>query len=212
MPAEAPGGGRDAYKRFYAWLLARTGGRGGREMERYKQHLLGGLRGYVLEIGPGAGSNLRYLPDDVYWIGVEPNAHFRPYLEREARRLGRFIEVRAGRAERLPVPDASVDAVVSSHVLCSVDDVAGALREVKRVLKPGGRFVFLEHVAAAPESRQHRLQTLVRPLWTVLADGCHPDRDTLAAIRAAGFGRAHAETFSLPLPVVGPHIAGSATR
>jgi SAM-dependent methyltransferase len=206
-----PGGGRpDWYRRLFAWLTAKGSAQHGRLLDARKRRLLGGLRGYVLEIGPGGGANLRYLADDVYWIGVEPNRFFLPYLEREAKRLGRFVELRSGTAERLPLPDRSVDAVVSSLVLCSVDDVPAALAEVRRVLRPGGRFVFLEHVGAEPGSRLRSVQSAVRPLWSALAAGCEPDRDLEAAIRSAGFASVRCEAFRLPLPLVGPHIAGVA--
>src|SRR6185295_4957831 len=110
-------------------------------------------------------------------------------LLEEAARLGLGAEVRLGTAERLPFPDQSADAVVASLVLCTVRDPAAALREVRRMLRPGGRFVFIEHVGGEPGSRTHRAQRLVKPLWRVLGDGCHPDRDTEAAIREAGFAR-----------------------
>jgi ubiquinone/menaquinone biosynthesis C-methylase UbiE len=200
------------YKRIVPWLLAH----GNRPYERWmaerKQRLLGGLTGVVVEIGPGAGANLPYLKGDVRWIGVEPNPYARPYLERAAREAGVAFELRDGNAERLPVTEASADAVIGTLVLCSVADVTMALREIRRVLKPGGRFVFIEHVAAPVRTWRRRLQRWVRPLWRVIADGCHPDRDTLAAIRAAGFARVEAEQFQAPAGLVAPHIAGIAVQ
>ena len=91
-------------------------------------------------------------------------------------------------------------------------DVPAALAEVKRVLKPGGRFAFVEHVAAPPHTRTRRVQNAVRPVWQVLGDGCQPNRDTAAAIRAAGFAHVEIKDMRLPFPVVGPHIAGFAVR
>ena len=142
-PVEIPG-----YKRIVPWLLARGNRAYEQWMAERKRRLLGGLKGVVVEIGPGAGANLPYLKGDIGWIGVEPNPYARPYLERAAREAGVAFEVRGGNAERLPVTDASADAVIGTLVLCSVADVTTALREIRRVLKPGGRFVFIEHVAA----------------------------------------------------------------
>lgn len=206
-PMEIPG-----YKRIVPWLLARGNRAYERWMAERKRRLLGGLSGTVVEIGPGAGANLPYLRGDVRWIGVEPNPYARPYLERAAQEAGVTHEVREGSAERLPVTDASADAVVGTLVLCSVADVGAALREIRRVLKPGGRFVFIEHVAAEPGTLRRRVQRWVRPLWRVIADGCHPDRETLAAIRAAGFARVEAEQFLAPAGLVAPHIAGIAVQ
>jgi len=200
------------YKRIVPWLLARGNRAYERWMAERKRRLLGGLTGVVVEIGPGAGANLPYLKGDVRWIGVEPNPYARPYLERAAQEAGVAYEVREGSAERLPAANASADAVVGTLVLCSVADVATALREIRRVLKPGGRFVFIEHVAAEPGTLRRRLQRWVGPLWRVIADGCHPDRETLSAIRAAGFARVEAEQFLAPAGLVAPHVAGIAIQ
>jgi ubiquinone/menaquinone biosynthesis C-methylase UbiE len=200
------------YKRLVPWLLARGNGPYERWIAGRKRGLFGSLRGVVVEIGPGAGANLRHLRSDVRWIGVEPNPYARPYLERAAREAGVAHELREGDAERLPVDAASADAVIGTLVLCSVEDPAAVLREIRRVLKPGGRYVFIEHVAAPVGTLRRRLQHWVRPAWRVLADGCHPDRETLQAIRAAGFARVEAEEFLAPVGLVAPHIAGFAVN
>lgn len=199
-------------KRLFAWMLAHGMGRYELAMGERKRALLAPLRGRVVEIGPGAGANLRSFSPDVAWIGIEPNPWLHPYLREEAARLGRSIDVRSGRAEALDLPDASVDAVVSTLVLCSVSDPAGVLQEVLRVLKPGGRFVFLEHVAAPRGSGLRCLQRVLRPGWRVIADGCRPDRETWTAIEQAGFRRVDLEHFRGPIPVIRPHIAGFAEK
>lgn len=198
------------YKRLVPWLLARGNTAYERWMAGRKRRLFGDLSGVVVEIGPGAGANLRYLQGGVRWIGVEPNRYARPYLERAAREAGVTHEVREGGVERIPVETGSADAVIGTLVLCSVQDLAGALREIRRVLKPGGRYVFIEHVAAPAGTWRRRLQRWVRPAWRVLADGCNPDRETLQAIRAAGFARVEADEFLAPAGLVAPHIAGTA--
>ncbi|HEY3109294.1 MAG TPA: methyltransferase domain-containing protein [Chloroflexota bacterium] len=209
---DADRSGTGLRKRLFAALLARATRWHEPLLADRKRALLGDLRGRVLEIGPGTGVNLAYLPDGVTWIGVEPNAYLRERLRaRAAARPGLVAEVRAGTAERLPVPDRSVDAVVSTLVLCSVPDPGAALREVRRVLRPGGRFVFVEHVGAPPGTWLRRLQRAVRPIWSAVADGCHPDRDTLEAVERAGFADVRAERFRVSAGLAAPHVAGTAT-
>ena len=198
------------YKRLVPWLLARGNAAYERWIADRKRSLFAGLAGTVVEIGPGAGANLPYFTSAVHWLGIEPNRFARPYLERAARAAGVPFELRLGDAERLPVDSRSADAVVGTLVLCSVTDVAAALREIRRVLRPGGRYLFIEHVAAPEGTLRRRLQRLAKPLWRVIADGCHPDRDTLSAIRSAGFARVDAEQFLAPAGLVAPHIAGVA--
>jgi len=199
------------------WLFAAMLGRITARHEPYvadrKRRLLGELGGStVLEIGPGTGVNLAYLPPGARWVGIEPNAYLRRRLLAEAARRGVDAEVRAGTAERLPTADGSVDAVVSTLVLCSVPDQAAALAEIRRVLRPGGRFVFVEHVAAPKGTLMRHAQELATPLWSALADGCHPARDTLAAIERAGFARVEHESFDVPAALSSPHVAGVAVR
>jgi SAM-dependent methyltransferase len=198
------------YKRVQAWALARRNPGYDALVAARKLALLSPIRGTVVEIGPGAGVNLPFFRTDVRWIGIEPNPFLTPRVHETATRLGREIELRTGTAEYLPVPSRSVDAVVATLVLCSVDDPEVALREVLRVLKPGGRFVFMEHVAAPRGTFTRWLQRLLSPLWNFAADGCHLHRDTAASISAAGFRTVVHDHFDLPIPVVGPHVAGTA--
>ncbi|HEY7598015.1 MAG TPA: class I SAM-dependent methyltransferase [Actinophytocola sp.] len=176
--------------------------------------LLGSLRGTVLEIGPGAGTSLRHYAPQVRWIGVEPNARRRDLVRSEADRLGRHAEVRSGRAERLDQDDGSVDAVVATFVLCSVSDQAAALGELFRVLRPGGRYVFAEHVAAPRGTWLRRAQHVATALGALTGDRCRADRDTLPAIERAGFDvvELRLNTRAGPFGVAIPHIAGAAVR
>jgi ubiquinone/menaquinone biosynthesis C-methylase UbiE len=199
-------------KRVHAWLLANGAARYERMVAERKRALFGALHGDILEIGPGPGPNLRYYPKDCRWIGVEPNPFMHPYLRRAAERAGLEIEIRALVAEKLPAEDRSVDGVVSTLTLCSVNDPPQVLREIHRVLKPGGRFVFLEHVAAPQGTRLRTVQRWIRPLWRRLADGCYPDRETGASIEAAGFAEVRYDRFRLPLGPVSTQIAGSAVK
>ncbi len=157
---------------------------------RWRSELLADVTGDVLELGAGTGRNL-----DHYGAGVarpvlsEPDPHMRARLGGELRhRAPPFaVELSDASAEALPFAEGSFDAVVSTLVLCSVPDERAALREVSRVLRPGGTLVFLEHVAATHRPRRLRWQRRVGPVWKRLAGGCHLTRTTPDAIAAAGF-------------------------
>ncbi len=203
---------RGPWKLIYAWGMASIAAGHDALLAERKRALLGGLHGTVVEIGPGTGPNLVYYPPGVRWIGVEPNGHMNGYLEKEARRLGLEIELHAGTVEALPFAGDSVDHVVSTLVFCSVDDQTRALREVWRVLKPGGCFVFIEHVAAAEGTTLLRVQHALAPAWRLVADGCRPDRRTWEAISLAGFRSVEIERFRVSAGPFGPHIAGYAVK
>jgi SAM-dependent methyltransferase len=199
-------------KRIHAWVLAHFAQRYERLVAGRKRSLLGNLTGSILEIGPGAGPNLPFYSKQSHWIGVEPNPYMHPYLHEAAARAGIQIEIRSEEAERLPAEDESVDAVVSTLVLCSVHDPERVLREILRVLKPRGRFLFVEHVAAPQGTRLLRVQRFLKPLWKKIADGCHPDRETGEMIERAGFTEVRYDQFRLPLGPVSTQIAGYAIK
>jgi ubiquinone/menaquinone biosynthesis C-methylase UbiE len=200
-------------QRIFAWALDRLTARYERFVATRKQQLFSPLEGSVLEIGPGTGANLRYLnPDRVHWIGVEPNPFMERYLRREADRLRLPIELHIATAESLPVADASMDAVISTLVLCSVGKQQRSLQEILRVLKPGGTFAFIEHIAAPRGSRLRRIQNFVTPLWKRLGDGCNPNRETWAELEKAGFENLTYETLTASVPVVSPQIIGVARK
>ncbi len=171
--------------------------------------LLDAARGTVLEIGAGTGSNLDHYPPLERLILSEPSPHMRRRLANRAAAAGLRVEVLDAAAEDLPLPDDSVDTVVVTLVLCSVPDVGAAIAEIRRVLRPDGRLLMIEHVRG--EGRVARAQDLADRVWPHLAQGCHPNRDTAAAVAAAGFSRIEAERF-VPPERVGPlipHVAGT---
>ena len=197
-------------KRWFAWALSHMAKRYDALLADRKRDLLGRLDGTVVEIGPGTGTNFRYYPGDVRWIGVEPNPYMHAYLRHAGIAAGFAVDVRQSHAESMDLADGFADVVVATAVLCSVRDQSVVLREIRRVLKPGGRFVFLEHVGADRTTSLRKVQHLVRPFWHFVADGCDPARDTGQAIIDAGFEPIHVETFKLPLGPVATHIAGVA--
>jgi SAM-dependent methyltransferase len=171
----------------------------------------------VVEVGMGAGPNLEFLdPERSRITAVDPNPFMRPYAERAAAERGwaperlRWV---AGVAEALPLADASADLVVCTLVLCSVADVPRALGEAARVLRPGGRLLFIEHTAARSAPFLRLKQAILDPLQQLLADGCHLCRDPLPAVEAAFGGAVEAERLVVPgQGLIGPHVAGIATR
>lgn len=200
--------------RFNAWLLASSEETMHRQYGRRKRELFAGLPPALVEIGPGAGANFRYYPPGTRVIAFEPNPAIHGRLRQAAVRWGIELDLRAESAAALDLPDGSADAVVSTLVLCMVPDPRRAVAEVHRVLRPGGRFLFIEHVAAPAGSALRVLQRIVRRPWRWLSEGCCVDRDTAAVLAAAGFTSLRVERFRLrtPLLPVRPHIAGEAVR
>ncbi len=172
--------------RVFAALYDRLGRRAERGwMGDRRRELLASAHGRVLEIGAGTGANLPHYRGIETLTLAEPDAAMRRQMASKLPGAPVSVTVLAAPAEALPVPDASADTVVVTIALCSVDDPARALAEARRVLAPGGRLLFIEHVRG--QGRRARWQDRVTPLWRRLFGGCHPNRDTLAAIRAAGF-------------------------
>ena len=138
------------------------------------------------------------------------------YIYEKAKNLQRTVDVRADKAESIGLKENQFDAVISTLVLCSVSELETALSEIKRVLKPGGQFLFIEHVAAQPGSRLRTIQGIVRPVWRWLADGCIVDREVASAIEQAGFSSTDIQPFNAPVPfttgVIRPHIRGIAVK
>jgi ubiquinone/menaquinone biosynthesis C-methylase UbiE len=198
--------------RFFAWGIHQVMKVYEPRIAERKRALFQNLHGNVLELGPGTGPNLKYFPKDVSWFGVEPNPHMRKYLEAEAERVGLHVDLREASAMKLPFEDNSMDYVVGTLVLCSVPDPEVVLAEVLRVLKPGGQYHFIEHVAAKPGTWHAVVQRTLKPLWCWCADGCHVDRETAKVVRKAGFETADIEPFQLRFPIIAPHIMGIATR
>ncbi|RRJ83647.1 class I SAM-dependent methyltransferase [Aestuariirhabdus litorea] len=186
-------------------------------LREWRQALLADCRGRVLEIGAGTGASLEFYPPHLDELLVcEPDPGMRALLTQRVDNatLPFTASVADFAGERLEVGDESMDAVVSSLVLCSVQHQRGTLHEIYRVLKPGGQLFFLEHVAAEAGSSRHRWQRWIEPVWKRLAGNCHLTRCTEQAMIEAGFEIAQVERQSLrKVPaVVRPSIRGVARK
>lgn len=183
------------------------------EFGQQRAALLADARGRVLEIGVGTGLNLQHYPPDIQEIvATDPESGMMRRAEDKAAKLDRPVRFVEASAEQLPFEDDEFDTVVCTLVLCSVDDPASALAEIRRVLKPDGRLLFIEHVRADDPKLAGWQDRLERP-WRVFAQGCRPNRATLESIVAAGFEVEGLKRGTLPKspPLVRPTIAGSAS-
>ena len=179
-------------------------------MKQHRRALLSQARGRVLEIGAGTGLNVPHYPSDLSeLILTEPDASMRRRL---LRRVDGRSTVVAAPAEALPVADASIDTVVSTLVLCTVGDPEAALREIRRVLRPGGQLLLIEHVRSDSRWRA-LLQRMLRKPWSGFARGCRCDQPTAELLRASGFRveLRSARWRTMP-PVVVPLVVGRAVR
>lgn len=202
--------GHPVFARLYAWMSPSAEARG---IGAQRAHLVAGLSGRVLEVGAGNGLVFAHYPPEVTEVlAVEPEPYLRARAAEAAAGAPVPVVVVDGVAERLPVPNQSMDAVVACLVLCSVRDQAAALREMRRVLRPGGELRFLEHVAPDPGVGREVARRLDDwGIYPRLAGGCHLCRDTAAAISGAGFRFGRLERgrpTGDPLPV--PFIRGVA--
>lgn len=164
----------DRRARRFARLWAHLDQSVDEQIRHPKEVLLRDLPSQVLEIGPGTGSNMPYLTAGTRLLAVEPNVHFHEALRATAARHDIELDLHGGDLRSARLDDASQDVVISTLVLCSVADVPDTLDEIARILRPGGRLLFVEHVAAAPGTAQSIYQRLVRRPWRAIADGCDP--------------------------------------
>lgn len=181
-------------------------------LHRHKQRVFAGLPRRVVEIGSGVGANLRYLADAATLVAVEPNRYMHEPLRAAASRHGVRLDLQPRTADDTGLPDRSADVVISSLVLCSVPDPGAVLAEIRRILRPGGSFRFLEHVAAEEGTPTRAVQRLVRRPWGWVFEGCSCERDLESSIRAAGFDGVQLQRYRIHSPFLpfNTHIAGVA--
>jgi len=193
----------------YGRLMAQSEEAGMREIRR---ELVTDAAGVTVEIGAGTGLNLGHYTDAVTELVLtEPFEPMARRLREHAAGLGRDVDVVEAPADRLPLADGAADTVVCTLVLCTVDDVPATLAEIRRVLRPGGRLLFAEHVRSADPGLA-RWQDRLEPPWRFIGHGCRCNRDTVAAIRASGLEVAELTDGELPkaFPIVRPLVVGAA--
>lgn len=173
-----------------------------------KRALFGDLPNTVVEIGSGAGANFRYMRPGTRVLAVEPNPHMHAALRRSAERWGVQLEIVDADEHTLQLDTDSASAVVCSLVLCTVEDPAAMIAEVRRILEPGGHFMCLEHVAAPADTFVGRVQRRVFRPWRWFFEGCHTHRQTDGLLAKAGFRDVDVRRFSLSsvFVPVRPHI------
>jgi ubiquinone/menaquinone biosynthesis C-methylase UbiE len=157
------------------------------DLAAYRRRVVPAARGRVLEIGIGSGLNLPFYGSEVdEVIGLDPSSPLLAMAEKQARAGRTPVMMLHGSAEMVPLEDASVDTVLTTWTLCSIPDARAALSEIRRVLKPAGELVFVEH-GKAPDQAVARWQDRLTPLWRPIAGGCHLNRPIASLIGDAGF-------------------------
>src|SRR6185295_10697723 len=171
-----------------------------RDLTPLRQTWVSQARGEVLELGIGSGLNLPFYSSDVQSIyGVEPSQEMQR-IARKRLSSGRSVKFLSQSAEEaLPLAEASMDTVLSTWTLCTIPDVPRALREARRVLKPGGRFIFIEH-GQSPDTRVVAWQNRLNPIWKRIGGGCNLNRNIVELIQGAGFRITELKTEYLPGP------------
>ena len=158
-----------------------------RDLVPYRQRIASAATGRVLEVGMGSGMNLPFYGAGVTRVlGLDPSARLLAMARRAAPEAHAPLELIEGTAEAIPLDNATVDTVLTTWTLCSIPDAGGALQEMRRVLRPTGRLLFVEH-GRAPEARMRWWQDSLTPVWKTLAGGCHLNRPVADMIENAGF-------------------------
>ncbi|MGW2561543.1 class I SAM-dependent methyltransferase [Streptomyces sp. NPDC001514] len=211
MPLRRSSVPRDAvhhpvFARFYARISVTADAKGG--IAAYREELLSGLSGRVIEIGAGNGLNFAHYPAAVSEVvAIEPERTLRRLAATAALHADVPVDVVPGAAEALPVKSEAFDGAVVSLVLCTVRDLPRALSEIKRVLRPGGELRFFEHGLAPGRAMARTQRALDRTVWPWLFGGCHTSRDPVAAMERAGFDIGAYRT--LRIPEKGPQLPSS---
>jgi ubiquinone/menaquinone biosynthesis C-methylase UbiE len=216
MPSRDPWGFNErAFAWYYPRLMGLSERAGGADL---RARVIGSAAGRTLELGAGSGYNLpHYTPAVTELVLTEPSPHMMELLRKrllaDPPSVGAWELLQTG-AEELPFPDASFDTVTGGYIHCSIPRPELAIAEITRVLKPGGRYLFIEHVRARNGSLLARMQDAVEPLHVYVAAGCHPNRRTEEMLRASQLRVDHIEHAALPRssPTVRPVIIGSANK
>jgi len=206
---------------MFSWLLSKYYDRIMSDAEKkglqdWRKTLLSNLSGNVLELGCGTGANLEFYPATVHHlVCAEPCRHMQKQLQIKLASYKQLeVTILDYDGNTLPMPDASVDAVVSTLVLCSVSNPTQMLSEIYRVLKPNAKLVFIEHVAAVNNPKRFKWQKRLEPFWKMIAGGCRLTRHTEQTIIQAGFQLQEITRGSMRgvPPIVRPSIRGIAVK
>lgn len=184
-----------------------------RRLEPYRRRVIAAAEGRVLEIGIGSGLNLPFYGTQAREIlGLEPSPALIAMARQAAKDVSPPVTLIEGSAEAVPLDDDSIDTVVTTWTLCSIPDAARALAEMRRVLRPNGRLLFVEH-GLAPEADVRKWQNRITPAWSWISGGCHLNRPIQTMIETAGFQFDRMETGYAPGPkTMGFLYQGSARR
>ncbi|UII79498.1 class I SAM-dependent methyltransferase [Flagellimonas sp. CMM7] len=168
----------------------------------------------VVEIGPGAGANMRYLKKGTKLIAIEPNIHMHTNLKKSAKKYGINLEIKAIVGEAVDLPDNSIDFVVCTLVMCTVKNPSQCVEQIKRILKPSGVFIFIEHVKAKENTFVSFIQNLTFKPWFWFFEGCNTKRDTKSLLESAGFSSLVLEEYNSysPFIPITPQIRGRAIK
>lgn len=231
--------GSSTRHRFFAWICNKATNMGFVEYEKLKKTLLEPIANEVshdtklredkviniLEVGVGTGANFKYYPEGCHLVAVDPNPYFSQYYNENRSKFPHIksAEIIVSKGEEMDMVESnSIDVVVMTLVLCSVEDVTKVLSQVKRVLAPGGKFYFSEHVLEWDKKNhacRRRIQLFLNNsgVWPFFFDGCHTARDPLPAMRDVGFSNIQENYFYAPAPcaifrLLAPHLMGVATK
>lgn len=179
-------------------------------LDSYMDHLFGKSKKQlfknhpetIVEIGSGAGANMRYLKKGTRLIAIEPNIYMHANLTKSADKYGINLEIKTMVGESIDLPDNSCDFVVSTLVLCSVKKPIECINQIKRILKPSGKLVFIEHVKAKEKSVLAYIQNVLHKPWHWFFEGCHTNRDTELLLKSSGFNTLEIESYNLYSPFI----------
>lgn len=179
-----------------------------------KYNIYANLPNTIVELGPGVGSNMRYYKQNTTLLAIEPNLGMHHLLQKSAQKYKVNLEILNLYADKLPFANSTIDTIVCSLVLCTVEDPILVLNEIKRVLKPGGKFIFLEHVEANKGTLLKWIQDKLHYPWHWFFEGCNLNRDTYNTLIDAGFSNLKIEKLSLKTIFfpIRPHIYGIASK